>query len=349
MKLANGMGTVYKLSGKRRKPYIVRKTVGWEFDEEKGTCKQKYITIGYAETRKKGLEMLMNFNQSPYDVNAVKLTFEEVFTRWSTDKYTTISKSNVNAYNASYKCCEALKPKIFRDLKLQDLQAVVDTCGKNYPTLRKLKVFFSQLYGYAMKYEICDKDYSQYVDIGKFKNRNPNKVDRTIFADAEINRLWEHKDNKYIQVVLMLIYSGVRVSELLNLKTENVHLAEHYFDVVASKTENGIRKVPIADKVYDFYKQWYSYECSHLLHTEDNKSFTYRNYYDTYWKSAMEIIGANHKPHDTRHTCISMLAEQEVSPTMIKKIVGHSGAMSLTERVYTRVNIQELLDAINKI
>ena len=34
---------------------------------------------------------------------------------------------------------------------------------------------------------------------------------------------------------------------------------------------------------------------------------------------------------------------------MMKKIVGHSSAMSLTERVYTHVNVQELLDAINKI
>ncbi len=63
----------------------------------------------------------------------------------------------------------------------------------------------------------------------------------------------------------------------------------------------------------------------------------------------MELIGCSHKPHDTRHTCISMLTEKEVSPTMIKKIVGHSGAMSLTERVYTHVNVQELLRAINKI
>ena len=200
-----------------------------------------------------------------------------------------------------------------------------------------------------MKYEICDKDYSQYVDISKFKNKNPNKVDRTIFTQDEINLLWEHKDNRYIQVVLMLVYSGVRVSELLDLKTENVHLDEHYFDVIASKTENGIRKVPIADKVYNFYKQWYSGESTHLLHTEAKIPFTYRNYYDSYWKPAMEIIVANHKPHDTRHTCISMLAEQEVSPTIIKKIVGHAGAMSLTERVYTHMNIQELLDAINKI
>lgn len=49
--------------------------------------------------------------------------------------------------------------------------------------------------------------------------------------------------------ILVLLYSGVRISEMLDLKKENVHLNEQYFDVICSKTENGIRKVPIADKV----------------------------------------------------------------------------------------------------
>ena len=34
---------------------------------------------------------------------------------------------------------------------------------------------------------------------------------------------------------------------------------------------------------------------------------------------------------------------------MIKKIVGHSGAMALTERVYTHLDIEILVEAINKI
>ena len=34
---------------------------------------------------------------------------------------------------------------------------------------------------------------------------------------------------------------------------------------------------------------------------------------------------------------------------MIKKIVGHSGAMTLTERVYTHLDIEILVEAINKI
>lgn len=66
-------------------------------------------------------------------------------------------------------------------------------------------------------------------------------------------------------------------------------------------------------------------------------------------KNMKKLRDSTHKPHDTRHTCISMMTEKEVSPTLIKKIVGHSCAMSLTEKVYTHVNVQELLDAINKI
>ncbi len=56
-----------------------------------------------------------------------------------------------------------------------------------------------------------------------------------------------------------------------------------------------------------------------------------------------------HLPHDTRHTCISLLAEAEVTPTYVKKIVGHKGAMSMTEKTYTHIDMKYLLDAINKI
>lgn len=53
--------------------------------------------------------------------------------------------------------------------------------------------------------------------------------------------------NRYYQVILMLFYTGVRFSELLELKKENIDLEKQYFDVKRSKTENGIRQVPIAD------------------------------------------------------------------------------------------------------
>ena len=243
MKLPNGYGSVVKLSGKRRNPYLVRKTNGWHYDKEKDKQVQDFIIIGYAPTRADGLQMLADYNKNPFDTKAAKMTFDDVYKEWSKRKYPIVSESNVKGYTAAYKTCSSLYHKIFKDLKLADLQTVIDTCGKNYPTLRKIKVLFNQLYDFAIKNDICNKDYSSFVDVVQYKDRNPNKYDRNKFEKDEIDRT----------------------------------------------------------------------------------------------------------PHCCRHTCISMLAEASVDQTIIKKIVGHSGAMTLTEKVYTHLDVKELVNAINKI
>ena len=350
-KLPNCYGSVTKLSGKRRKPFIVRKTTGWKVDPITHKAVQQFSIVGYASTRAEGLAMLADFNKNPYDVRASKITFAQIYEDWSKEKYPTISGSNVNAYTASYKACTSLYNKTFKEIRLTDLQQMIDGCGKNYPTLRKIKVLLNQLYDYAMKHDLCNKDYSEFVNIVKYKDRNPNKMDRNKISKEDVETLWDFKDDRYYQIILMLIYNGCRVSELLDLKKENVHLDEQYFDVIASKTENGIRKVPIADKVLPFYKAWYDScpDCEYLLHTEDGKHFQYRNYYDSYFVPLMKQLNREYTPHFCRHTCASMLAEAEISPTIQKMILGHSGAMSLTEKVYTHFDVQELVDAINRI
>ena len=351
MRLPNGYGGVIKLSGKRRRPYAARITVGWHEHEITGKRVQEYQIIGYAKTRQEALDILANYNKNPISMTVTKLTFKDVYTRWSEEKYPTISKSNITGYKAVYKLCDKLNDKPFKDLKLDDLQRTIDTCEKNYPTLRKLKVLFNQLYDYAMKHEICYKDYSQYVNIIKYKERNPNKSSRDKFSHSEIDRLWLKKSNPYYQVILMLIYNGVRISELLNLKKENINLKEQYFEVIKSKTENGIRQVPIADAVLPFYKEWYNSnpKFPYLLYTTEGRRLEYRNYYKHYFTPLMEKLHIEKTPHCCRHTCVSMLVEADVSQTLIKTIVGHTGAMSLTEKVYTHLDIDELVDAVNKM
>ena len=328
---------------------MVRVTTGYEIDPVSGKHKQKTEVLEYTKTRAEGLQMLADYNRNPVDIQASKVTFQEVYEQWSKIKYPTVSKSNIHGYEASYKVCGALYNKVFKDIRLLDLQRVVDTCGKNYPTLKKQKGLFNQLYDFAMKNDICNKDYSEFVDVLRYKDRNPEKRDHNKFTREEVDRLWEFKDQPYYQIVLMLIYTGCRISELLDLKKENVNLKEQYFDVIASKTENGIRRVPIADKILPMFKARYKGStCEHLLYCPSGTGFDYRNYYDSYWTPVMESLGFDHKPHDTRHTCVSMLAEAQVEPTMIKKIVGHSGAMTLTERVYTHLDVKVLLEAIKQ-
>ena len=63
----------------------------------------------------------------------------------------------------------------------------------------------------------------------------------------------------------------------------------------------------------------------------------------------MDQLKIDRTLHCYRHTCIPMLAKAGVNQTIIKKIVGHSGAMTLTEKVYTHLDVKELVNAINRI
>ena len=344
MRLPNGYGSVHQLKDKpRRKPWRARVTIGWD----ENTGKQLYKTLDYYATRKEALKALSDYHENPYSLEQTT-TFAELYEKWSAEKFDTISHSNVCAYRASYAVCSSLYDMQFVKIKRNHLQAVVDTCGKNYPTLRKLKVLFNQLYQFAMQNDICDKDYSQFVDIVKHKERTEDK--HKPFTDAEINRLWQETErNDYISTILILLYSGVRVSELLDLKKENVHLEERYFDVIESKTDAGIRKVPIADRTMPFFEHWMQNKSNYLICNNKGEKFVYSTYMRYYWSPLMKELNFDHLPHDTRHTTTSLLARAEVNPTIIKRIIGHSGAMDLTEKVYTHFDITQLIDAINLI
>ena len=72
-------------------------------------------------------------------------------------------------------------------------------------------------------------------------------------------------------------------------------------------------------------------------------------YRNTYWNPFMEALGFNKRDiHETRYTCISKLEDAEIYQARINRIVGHTGK-TVAENVYTQLDIQGLIEAINKI
>lgn len=346
LKLPNGYGSVYKLSGKRRNPWCARKTVGWKQVPEKKKSYPVYEFIGYFKSRTEALQALANYNEDPYDLS--DNTFEEIYNAWSEVHFRKIK--NPNGYVSAFRTCEPIHNKIFAELKLQHYQNILDTCGKNTPTLKKIKSMLGMMYDYAIINELVSADKREmirYLDITK--PGNPNAFDRKPFAKKDIKKLWESESsNKYISLILILIYTGVRISELLDLKKEDVHLDERYFFVKESKTDAGIREVPIAEKIVPLFQYWISLDCPYLVCTIDLKHFVYRNYYDSYWKPIMKALNMEYTPHCTRHTCISLLTEVGTDERIIQQIVGHKG-QNVTQIVYTHVDLPKKLEAVNKL
>ena len=95
MRLPNGYGSVKKLSGKRRRPWIVEKTICWETNFKTGKIKQKKQIIGYFATKKDALEALAAFNTNPYDLTNDTITLEDCYNKWSDRKYEKIADKTV--------------------------------------------------------------------------------------------------------------------------------------------------------------------------------------------------------------------------------------------------------------
>ena len=349
MRLPNGFGNVSKLHGNRRNPWRARKTDGWEVVD--GKLKQKFITVGYYKDRKEAIKALGLYNDDPYDLKLSTITLKEVYEKWSDKKFEEISQSNVNGYKASWRLCEPIQNMKFIDIKIDHLQKMADESGKNTPTLKKFKILMKALFDYAVIHGIITKDrhITEYINIAQAGN--PNALDRKPFSQSEIKKIWKSVDsNEYMSVILMLIYSGVRIGELLDLKKSDVNIEERCFNVVESKTDAGVRTVPIANKVLHYFENWINKnDCEYLISTPDGNKMDYRNYYDSYWKPLMNLLGMeNHRPHDTRHTCVSLLTAAKVDERYIQKIVGHKG-QNVTRAVYTHLEIKDLLDEIDKI
>lgn len=344
MRLPNRYGSVTKLKGRRRNPWMVRKSISRVGPDGKRIMK----VVGYAPTRADALDMLAKYNGNPYDLDGGSPTFKEAYNQWYADSFNDeTNRSTKKNYSAAFKHCEALHDVKLADIRTADIQNVVDNCPTTRSSANRVKILFNQIYKWALSRDLVFRNYTEGVKV----KQEATGEKREAFTKEEIDLLWKEVDqNDYISLILIMIYSGCRINELLNLKRRDVHLKERYFDVVKSKTSSGVRKVPIAEKVVPFWEKFIKRsKCDYAIVNVEGYQLTYDNFKRRYWDPLTARLGIDHIPHETRHTTISLLTMAKVDPTYIKFIVGHKSIMDLTERVYTHISISELINAINSI
>lgn len=343
MKRANGMGSVYKAAGNRRKPYIVRVTK--KFDDN---GKQLFEILGAYATQKEAENMLNEYTKNPYNLNNRHITFKGVFDLWKKEKYPKIRENSAKAYDSSFnKYCKDLWDIRFIDLRLTHYQTLIDNSNCNYPTKNKIRNLLSQLSKFALNNDIVLKDYTTAIDIGK----NTNTQKRKPFTKEEIQKLWNNVNEfKWVDSILILLYSGTRICELLDTEISNVFLDEKYpFFVSGNKTDAGReRKIPIHNRILPLVKNYYekNKDKKYLITNHNGEKMDYYNYRRNKWDVIMKDFGMDYTPHCTRHTFISLLKSKRADPLNIKRIVGHI-SNDVTSDVYTHIDIKELWETVN--
>lgn len=344
MKRANGTGCIRKLSGKRRKPFQVMITVGFDYDAKTLKATQKMKQLGTYETREAAEQALAEYNESPFDFNTATATFGELYLVWSDKKYKKLSRSTVTTYKAAYKYCSSIENVRIRDLKTMHLQAVVDNCKQGSNTKSNIKVIMSAVFEYAEMNDIVSRNYARYIEI----EESEPTFEREVFTEEQIAELWKLKDDCYVQILLILLYSGMRVNELLKMRRECCNLEERYLYIESAKNKSSIRKVPIHDKIFDMVKAFYDKDKTLLITNNDGYSVPYNNFASRQFKRLMQNKGWEHRIHDTRHTFISRAKECKFDELYLKRIVGHT-TKDITTTVYTHVKQETLLHEIQKL
>jgi integrase len=353
--MPNGYGSISILTGKRRKPYRVQKTIKRVIGEN-GKSKQIRQTIGYFETREQAMQALANYNQNPYDIETDSITFEEVYEEWSKGYFPTLSNnSSVRTITAAYKYCKPIYKMRFKDIRVNHLEGVIADAQVGDSTKARIKSMFNMLYRFALSREIADKDYAQLM----FANGNPIKRERTKdpipFTADELTKIWENLDEvPFVDMILIAIYSGWRPQELSILKVEDIDLEKNTMKGGLKTDAGKNRIVPIHSAIRPLIEKRLSeakkLNSDYLFNDINGQQGTHMTYdkYRSRWNKAMKRLNMEHHPHEARHTFITLGKAAGMDEYILKLIVGHA-IQDITEAVYTHRTLEQLQTEIEKI
>lgn len=332
LKRPNGSGTVYKLSGRRTRPWVAAKNG---------------IILNYYTTKTEALEALSKVIRKPVD-ERYNMTLAEVYDIWQAEHFRTVTEKGVDMYKNAYKHIAPLHDRKMRTIRSENYQAIIDQlirAGRSHSTTNKVKQLCSQLSKWAMREDIIDKNYAQFIQLQK-----EIKKEKDIFTQDEIARLQTNDEDDTVKLILIMIYSGLRVGELLSLAKKNIYIEDGYM-FGGGKTEAGTnRTIPISEKIMPYIIHFFTLAPADGLLVEGffgNK--TVRNFREREYYPTLKRLGIERRtPHAARHTFASLMSGANVRPELLQKIIGHAD-YATTANIYVHKNIGELREAINKI
>lgn len=84
--------------------------------------KQIYSYIGYYERKEDALIALSFYNNNHYDIEKCKVTFLELYDKWSKEHYPKISDTSIDHYQRAFRYCKDLHDLRFVDIRVTHLQ-----------------------------------------------------------------------------------------------------------------------------------------------------------------------------------------------------------------------------------
>jgi site-specific recombinase XerD len=333
-KRANGSGTIFKLPGKRARPWVAQRNRVYL-----GTFKT------YAEAQK-ALELTTDT-----EVNSkYNLTFAQVYEQWRPVHAREVSTSQMACYATAFKQSATLHERKFRTLRKSDFMSVLlpmEEAGMSKSSCEKLKQLFGQLSKWAMDEGIVNQNHAKNV-----RTTAEQKSIKKAFTEDQIRAI-QQATSRARPIALILIATGARTIELFN-----VPLADCYEDyiIAGSKAKKGQpvkrRVIPVSDIGKDAYQDLLQAAKAsgkpRLIDgyngNRDSVNFQKRDFTEL----MVEIGATDMTPYSCRHTFSTLAVKAGITPAMLARMMGHED-IKTTDKHYTHLDAEDILQEISKI
>lgn len=229
---------------------------------------------------------------------------------------------------------------------IEDYRSFIDNGERKKATLNRYMQIVKFAFNYAESLELIDRNPARKLTMFK---EEPAERRAITYAEEEklIIASKLSKNPLLYHFIMVALYTGMRYSEILNIKWTHVSMSEKSIMVFASKN-NDVREVPIIDKLVPVIEDLFSITGQYVYifsHPDTGEKIDYI-------KRAFRTAIANadigyYCVHEMRHSFITRLAASGATISEIQQISGHKTA-KMVQR-YTHVGLRESRRTVDRL
>lgn len=272
-----------------------------------------------------------------------------------------LSANSVEAYERDYQRLKTYMDEHGIDpvrATFDDLQVFVFDTFKDISSVRtqaRLIAGVHSFYRFLLYHHYIEQDPSELLETPKKELHLPDvlsldEIDSMV-AKIDMSKPEAHRNRAIIE---MLYGSGLRVSELINLKLSDMYMREGYLRIVGKGNKQ--RLVPISCESVKWFDYWLE-DRGRLDIKPEAMDIAFLNRYGRQLTRAMIFtiiktlareagIQKTISPHTLRHSFATHLLQNGADLRIIQQLLGHE-SISTTE-IYTHVDVQDLREAVLK-
>lgn len=319
--------------------------------EVRGQKKQKYF---YGKTKQEVLKKISAFKEQQRGES-----FENIADEWWEQHEPDLSPTSIAAYlRAKRRAVEYFSGRDISSIRPVDIERFMDNIATEKHMAKKTAenqlIVVKQIFKFAVRCGCIDNNPARDITVGK----KLKKSVRSVPDGGDIAKIKNSLDCTFGLFAYFAMYTGLRKGELLALTWDDIDLDARIISVTKAvyndhnrpkikppKTESGIRRVPVLNRLYDVLT---TQKIKKGIVFHKNGEMLKEKEFRTLWDRYRQESGVTCTVHQLRHLYTTMLFENDIAVKDAQKLLGHAQA-STTQDIYTHIREERMKQISEKL